>query len=261
MKNKESLYELLEEKYRFYQNPEFIETDPISVPHCFSLKEDIEISALLSATIAWGKRSMIIKNAQKMMQLMDYAPFDFIMNAVDKDLKPLLSFKHRTFQADDLLFFIEGLRFIYRQKGGLEAVFCGEEFDGSVSNSILRFRDSMFLVPHQQRTAKHISNPAKGSAAKRLNMFLRWMVRSNEGGVDFGLWKSIPPSALLCPLDVHSGRVARHFGLLLRKQDDWKAVEELTANLRVFDAEDPVKYDFSLFGMGVFEKAGLGKNV
>jgi len=254
------IHRLLEEKYLRYNHPDFIETDPIQIPRAFSKKEDIEIAGFIAAAIAWGKRPMIIRNAKLWLKIMDNAPYEFIMNATDHDLKPLLHFVHRTFNGDDALFFITSLQNIYQNHGGLEAVFAkgfSKEFENPKNYSALfgslnYFREIFMSSPHLARSGKHLANPAKGSAAKRLNMYLRWMVRKDENSVDFGIWKTIDTKDLMIPLDIHSGRVARKLGLLQRKANDWKSVEELTANLRRFDANDPVKYDFALFGMGVF---------
>jgi len=251
---------LLDTKYRFYNQEEFIETDPIQIPRAFTKKEDIEIAGFIAAAIAWGKRPMIIRNANRWLDIMDRAPYDFIMNASEEDLKPLLHFVHRTFNGDDALFFITSLQNIYQNHSGLEAVFAEglqQKFDNPKNYAPLfgalnHFREVFMSSPHLARSGKHIANPLKGSAAKRLNMYLRWMVRQDEQGVDFGIWNSIESKHLMIPLDVHSGRVARKLGLLNRKADDWKSVEELTASLRKFDTNDPVKYDFALFGMGVF---------
>lgn len=249
------LRDLLNEKASFYNTKDFISSDPISIPHSFTLRADIEISGFLVATIAWGQRTTIVKNGFRLMQLMDNSPFDFVMNAGPDDLRRLSTFVHRTFNGDDCLFFIESLRNIYLKCGGPESVFSAglKEGDADVFNAVCAFRDKFLESPHLSRSAKHIANPASGSTAKRINMFLRWMVRKDKNGVDFGLWNSISPALLCCPLDVHVGNVARNLGLLVRKQNDWRAVEELTANLRLFDAIDPVKYDFALFGIGVFE--------
>lgn len=254
--NSNQLKELLDEKAAFYNTTDFISSDPISIPHRFSNKEDIEISGFLAATIAWGQRTTIVNNGFRLMDLMDNAPFDFVINAGTEDLKRLTSFVHRTFNGDDCLFFIESLRNIYMYKGGLEKVFSAGIIAGDtdIFNALCAFRDVFLNSPHLHRSAKHIANPATGSTAKRINMFLRWMVRKDDKGVDFGLWNSISPSLLCCPLDVHVGNIARKIGLLERKQNDWKAVKELTGHLRKFDPADPVKYDFALFGMGVFEK-------
>jgi len=244
----------LDEKVAQYNQRTFISGDPVSIPHKFSIKADIEISGFLTALISWGRRDMIIQSANYLMELMDNNPFEFIINASKSDLKRLSLFYYRTFKADDLLFLIEALRIVYTEHGGLEQITRdGFDKNGKVKDSIIHIRKVLLQSPHLVRSEKHLANLEKGSAAKRINMFLRWMVRNDKNGVDFGLWKSIPPSALLCPLDVHSGRTARKLGLLLRKQNDWKAVEELTSNLRLLDPDDPVKYDYALFGIGVFE--------
>jgi len=248
------LYELLEEKASFYNNPEFIEKDPISIPHLFTKKEDIEIAGFLAATLAWGQRVTIINKSRDLMTRMDNSPFDFVKNASEKEIESLSTFVHRTFQGKDCIYFIHALQQIYFQHNGLEAVFAeGYKENQSIKESISQFREIFFSFDHLHRTLKHIPDPMKGSAAKRINMFLRWMVRNDEKGVDFGLWKSIKTSDLLCPLDLHSGNVGRKLGLLERKLNDWQAVEELTASLRLFDASDPVKYDFALFGTGINE--------
>jgi len=251
----EELRKLLEEKYARYNNPEFIETDPISIPHLFSLKENIEISSFLTATIAWGNRKSIIRNARVLMSLLDNDPYDFVMNSNDKDYRVLEKFCHRTFCGIDAMYFMKSLSNIYRVHGGLETIF-SEEFKlkGNIKDCLIKFREIFFEPVHSERTEKHVANVTKGSSAKRLNMFLRWMVRKDNKGVDFGLWSELPSSALYMPLDVHTGNVARNIGLLNRKQNDWKSVEELTSALRAFDPDDPVKYDFALFGMGVNEK-------
>ena len=250
---REELFEFLESKYDIYNRPGFIEDDPVSIPHNFTIKEDIEISGFLAATIAWGNRKMILRNANRLMQMMDYSPYDFIMNFSESDLKPFESFVHRTFNGTDCIYFLKAMRYIYTEKGGLEKAFLLKG-NSDMRELIFHFRTAFFEPEHPVRTEKHVANPMKGSSAKRINMFLRWMVRDDGRGVDFGIWKSIKPSQLYCPLDVHSGNIARRLGLLTRKQNDWKAVAELTGNLREFDREDPVKYDFSLFGLGVNEK-------
>lgn len=251
--NQQVLRQFLNEKVIQYNQPRFIESDPIQIPHFFSKKEDIEIAGFLTATIAWGKRAMIIKNAQKMMEIMDYAPYDFVINHQKSDLENIQHFVHRTFNSIDLQFFIKSLKNIYTKHHGLEYIFASNILDDSMKNSIHQFKKVFFEVPHPSRTTKHISDPLKGSAAKRLNMYLRWMVRQDTKGVDFGIWKTISPSILSCPLDVHSGNVARKLGLLNRKQNDWKALIELDISLRKLDIKDPTKYDFALFGLGVFE--------
>ncbi|HEY6159978.1 MAG TPA: TIGR02757 family protein [Bacteroidia bacterium] len=244
------LKEFLEEKYERYNRVSFIESDPVSIPHLFRKKEDIEISGFLAATIAWGQRPTIIKNATKLVQWMDMSPHDFILNAGEKDLAPFKKFVHRTFNGSDCIFFLHSLKNIYAKRGGMENAFQGCD----AKEAIIKFRQAFFSVKHLSRTLKHVSNPGSGSSAKRLNMFLRWMVRKDKRSVDFGIWNNLKPAQLFCPLDVHSGNVARKLGLLTRKQNDWKAVEELTVSLREFDPADPVKYDFALFGLGVFEK-------
>jgi uncharacterized protein (TIGR02757 family) len=249
-KNLAEIKNFLDQKYLEYSKPEFIETDPIQVPHLFTKKEDIEISGFLTATISWGQRKSIIKSAKHLMQLMDYAPYDFILNHSKSDLEIFNSFVYRTFNSEDLKNFLVSLKHIYENKEGLEKAFEGED----IKTKIINFNNRFFDLPHPARTKKHVSNPAKGSAAKRINMFLRWMVRTPKEGIDFGIWKSVKPKDLYCPLDIHSGTVARKLGLLKRKQNDWKAVEELTNELKNFDKTDPVKYDFALFGLGVFEK-------
>ncbi|WP_418512032.1 TIGR02757 family protein [Corallibacter sp.] len=250
----ESILEIkdfLDTKVIEYNNPKFIESDPIQIPHQFSIKEDIEVSSFLVATIAWGNRKMIIKNGQRMMELMGNAPYDFIMNHQEKDLDNLTGFVHRTFNDVDFKYFIKSLKNIYTNHNGLEAIFITK--DNTLQNTISEFKDIFFELEHPLRTQKHISNPLKGSAAKRINMWLRWLCRKDSAGVDFGIWQQIKPSQLSCPLDVHSGNVARKLGLLTRKQNDAKALLELDTNLRILDPNDPVKYDFALFGLGVFE--------
>lgn len=250
----EQLREFLDEKVELYNRPNFIASDPIQIPHRFTLKEDIEIAGFLSATIAWGNRKMIVSNASKMMDLLGNAPYDFVMSHTENDLQRLENFVHRTFNGQDFQTFIKGLRYIYKDHGGLERLFSAHHENGNLQTSIHEFRKLFFEIGHQHRTQKHISDPLNNSAAKRIHMYLRWMVRNDNKGVDFGLWKNISPAMLSCPLDVHSGNVARKLGLLTRKQNDAKAVAELDAALRALDPIDPVKYDFALFGLGVFEK-------
>lgn len=248
------LKEFLNTKVEQYNNTTFIESDPIQIPHQFSKKEDIEIAGFLTATIAWGNRKSIINNANKMMQLIEQTPHDFVINHNQKDLDSLQRFVHRTFNGQDFSQFIKSLHHIYKNYQGLETLFAKHAQPDSMQHSIHHFKNVFFEIPHQLRTQKHISDPLKNSAAKRINMFLRWMVRNDKNGVDFGIWKSLSPSQLSCPLDVHSGNVARKLGLLTRKQNDAKALHELDTALRQLDANDPVKYDFALFGLGVFEK-------
>lgn len=240
----------LDQKADTYNRKAFIDTDPISVPHRYSKKEDIEIMGFLIATLAWGNRKIILKSGQNLIELLEDQPYDFVINHSKSDLKGLKPFVHRTFNSEDLHYFLQALQHIYKNYIGLEAVF-SKEFDLSHTNfrnSIVGFRNVFFSQSFPARTAKHVSNPDQNSACKRINMYLRWMVRKDQRGVDFGLW-NLPASKLSCPLDLHSGKVARELGLLLRKQNDWLAVEELDAILRSFDSEDPVKYDFALFGI------------
>lgn len=251
--NKIELKSFLDEKVVLYNNPNFIESDPIQIPHLFSRKEDIEIAGFLSATIAWGNRKMIIKNAHRMMDLTGNAPYDYVMSHTEEDLERLQSFVHRTFNGQDFASFIRSLQHIYNHHNGLEAVFTKHQEQESMQKRISEFKKIFFEIPHQNRTQKHISDPMNGSAAKRINMYLRWMIRQDNKGVDLGIWKNISPSLLSCPLDVHSGNVARKLGLLTRKQNDGKALAELDLKLRELDSNDPAKYDFALFGLGVFE--------
>ena len=251
--NKKELKSFLDEKVLQYNTLDFIESDPVQIPHLFSLKEDIEIAGFLSATIAWGNRKMIIKNSHKMMDLMGNSPYDFVMSHSEDDLERLESFVHRTFNGQDFASFIRSLQHIYKNHNGLEAVFTKYQEPNSMQKSISEFKKVFFEIQHQNRTQKHVSDPMNGSAAKRINMYLRWMCRQDNKGVDLGIWKSISPSLLSCPLDVHSGNVARKLGLLTRKQNDGKALRELDSKLRELDPNDPVKYDFALFGLGVFE--------
>jgi uncharacterized protein (TIGR02757 family) len=239
-----------------FNQPSFIENDPIGVPRRFSKLQDIEITAFWTAMLAWGQRKTIINKANELFGLMDNAPHDFILNHQEHDRKPFLGFVHRTFQATDTLYFLEFFQWFYQNHASLEEAFLGKMTaeDVHTEAGLKGFRDLFFSLPiAPQRTQKHLPSPATKSTCKRLNMFLRWMVRNDERGVDFGLWKHIKPSQLLVPLDVHVERHARHFGLLTRPQTDWLAVLELTERLREFDPEDPVKYDFALFGLGVME--------
>ncbi len=252
--NKNGLKVFLEEKVELYNNPSFIEADPISIPHQFTKKEDIEISGFLAATIAWGNRKMILRNANRMMEMLDESPYDFIVNSGNDEMEMINKFVHRTFNSYDLVYFLNALRNIYRNHGGLERIFTENQTSASLQPAIHEFHRIFFELPHEKRTERHVSDPFKGSAAKKLNMYLRWMVRKDNRGVDFGIWKSISRSLLSCPLDVHSGNVARKLGLITRKQNDSKAVAELDSILREFDNEDPVKYDFALFGLGAIEK-------
>jgi uncharacterized protein (TIGR02757 family) len=250
-----NIKDFLDEKFHQFNSKSFIETDPIQIPHAFTKKEDIEISAFLAATIAWGQRKTIISNAQKLMLWMDDAPHDFILNHNKKELEQFKKFVHRTFNGTDCAFFIKSLQNIYLRHGGLENAFAKrlKKNDTDIKNAIVGFRELFLELKHDKRSDKHISNPESKSSAKRLCMYLRWMVRNDKKGVDFGIWKKINASQLCLPLDVHTGNVSRKLGLLKRTQDDWQAVEEITSVLKHFDKNDPVKYDFALFGLGAFE--------
>ena len=251
----ENIKSFLDEKIQLFNRAEFIETDPIKVPAFFTTKENIEIAGFLAATLAWGQRPTIIRNAMKLMALMQNDPIEFLQNSSEEDWAVFQSFKHRTFNGTDCIYFLKSLKNIYQNHGGLEQVFTDGFLNGnSIFSALVYFRKVFFELEHERRTEKHVSDVEKGAAAKRLNMYLRWMVRNDTSNVDFALWKQIPSSALMLPLDVHTGNVARKLGLLTRTQNDWRAVEEITAKLREFDPEDPIKYDFALFGLGVFEK-------
>ncbi|MBL4664045.1 MAG: TIGR02757 family protein [Flavobacteriaceae bacterium] len=252
--NVDNIKDYLDEKVIQYNNPKFIESDPIQIPHRFSLKEDIEIASFLTATIAWGNRKMIIKNADKMMNLLGNSPYDFIVNHKISDLDKFDNFVHRTFNINDFKYFIQALKNIYTNHNGMENIFINNATQTSLQPAIYEFKKVFFSLEHEKRTEKHVSDPFNGSACKRINMMLRWLVRKDNAGVDFGLWKNISPSKLSCPLDVHSGRIARKLGLLKRKQDDAKALQKLDNSLRQLDPSDPVKYDFALFSISANEE-------
>ncbi len=252
------LKDLLDGAADRYNRPDFITADPISIPHRFSKLQDREIMAFWAATLAWGQRKTIIQSANRLAELMDNAPYDFIINHLEQDRARFESFKHRTFQATDTLWFLEFFQNFYRKNASLETAFSRHlsPNDPTVENALRGFHNDFFDHPFApERTRKHVATPARGSTCKRLNMFLRWMVRKDNAGVDFGIWENISPAQLLIPLDVHVERVARRLGLLHRKQTDWQSVLELTSNLRDFDPVDPVRYDFALFGMGVLESS------
>ncbi len=253
----QQLAAFLNRKVAEYNQPFFIENDPVCVPHRFKQKQDIEIAAFFASIFAWGNRTIIIKKATELMQLMDMAPYEFVMRHSPEDLKKLLQFKHRTFNTTDLLYFIAFLNFHYATEPSLETAFSKWMLPGDTTiekglNGFYHYFFSLEDIPN--RTRKHIAAPEKNSTCKRLSMFLRWMVRSDNKGVDFGIWKNISPAQLICPIDLHVARVAKHFNLLQRKPVDWTAALELSNNLRVMDPKDPVKYDFALFGLGVMEK-------
>jgi uncharacterized protein (TIGR02757 family) len=251
--NKEELKEFLDEKVNEFNCVDFIEPDPISVPHRYSLKEDIEISSFLASSIAWGNRKIITKNGHRMMDLFGNSPYDFVMSHKEYQLERLESFVHRTFNGEDLKYFIKALKHIYTNHGGLESIFVKYQTENSLQLAIHELNRIFFEIEHPLRTKKHVADPMKGSVAKRINMNLRWLCRKDNQGVDFGIW-DISPAKLSCPLDVHSGNVARKLGLLHRVNNDTKALAELDNSLRELDPNDPVKYDFALFGLGIFEK-------
>ncbi len=249
----ENLIEFLNAKVEQYNQPSFIKDDPICVPHSFSKKQDIEIAGFFAAMFAWGNRTTIINKSKELMQLMDNAPHDFCLNHSPEELKKLTFFKHRTFNTTDLLYFVEFFKTHYSKNKSLETAFTKQ--GKTVEEMLGGFHHYFFALEHiPVRTKKHIATPERKSSCKRLNMFLRWMVRQDNKGVDFGIWKTISPSQLICPIDVHVARVAKRFNLLNRKQTDWQAAIELTKYLRTLDKNDPVKYDFALFGLGVMEK-------
>ncbi|HRP33568.1 MAG TPA: TIGR02757 family protein [Agriterribacter sp.] len=240
-----------------YNHASFIKTDPICVPHAFTKKQDIEIAAFFSSILAWGNRTTIIAKSKYLMELMENAPHDFCLNAGEQELKKLIVFRHRTFNATDILYFVEFLKQHFKHNDSLESAFTQwmQPGDADIENALRGFHQYFFSLEDAPiRTRKHIASPEKKSTCKRLNMFLRWMVRKDNRGVDFGLWKNIAPGQLICPIDVHVARVARRFSMIARQQTDWIAALELTAYLRQLCADDPVKYDFALFGLGVVEK-------
>jgi uncharacterized protein (TIGR02757 family) len=244
----------LDEKVEKFNSPAFITNDPVSIPHLFSKKQDIEIAGLFAAVLAWGQRATIIRKCKELMEWMDHDPHRFIMQHRERDLKPFAGFRHRTFNGTDALYFIRALRSIYMEYPSLEDTFLISASDPTIETGLVRFHQRFFsLDDHPRRTKKHLSTPERKSACKRINMYLRWMVRQDGHGVDFGLWKKISPSRLVCPCDVHVDRVARRLRLIRRRQTDWLTALELTANLRKFDPQDPVKYDFALFGLGIEE--------
>jgi uncharacterized protein (TIGR02757 family) len=256
MEDVKGLKKLLDEKVRLYNQPSFIPGDPIVVPHRFSKKQDIEIAGLFAAVLAWGNRTSIINSCNKLMQWMDNAPHDFILNHKDTDLKKMLGFAHRTFNATDLLYFIEFLHYHYTQHDSLEDAFApGKTYkEHNVEQALIHFHNYFFSIEHPERTRKHISTPERKSACKRINMYLRWMVRKDNAGVDFGIWKKIKPAQLVCPLDVHVARVAFRLQLIDNEKSNWQNATSLTDHLRNLDAADPAKYDYALFGLGMAER-------
>lgn len=255
----ERLKDFLDLKVRQYNQPDFIPNDPISIPHRFSKKQDIEISGFIAAILAWGQRKTIINKCLELFQLMENAPHDFLLNHQERDLKPFLTFKHRTFNDIDTLYFIHFLSWFYKTHDSLEEAFLIGQTGkiDSMDSMLTQFHKFFFSLENApNRTKKHIATPVRKAACKRINMYLRWMVRSDDQGVDFGLWKKISPAQLICPCDLHVDRVGRKLGLITRKQTDWLTALELTEKLREFDSTDPVKYDFALFGLGIEEKLG-----
>lgn len=251
--NKTSLKDFLDKKVDEYNQPFFIQDDPISIPHLFTKKQDIEIAGFFAAIFSWGNRTTIIQKSKELMQRMEMQPHRFCLDHDVNDIKKLIGFKHRTFTDTDLLYFVDFFKQHFTQHTSLESAFTmhGE----TIEKMLIGFHHYFFSLDHvPHRTKKHIANPERGSTCKRLNMFLRWMVRNDKKGVDFGIWKKIHPSQLICPIDLHVARVAQRFNLLHRKQTDWRAAVELTNYLRTLDEKDPVKYDFALFGMGVIDK-------
>ena len=257
MKETNSLKDFLDSKVELYNRRDFIKDDPICIPHLFSKREDIEIAAFFASIFAWGSRKIIINKSKELMQLMEMQPHQFILHHSEKELKNLLQFKHRTFNTTDLSYFIEFLKYHYSKHNSLEDAFSKwmSAKDETIEKALIGFHHYFFSIEDvPPRTKKHIATPEKKSNCKRLNMFLRWMVRTDNNGVDFGIWQKIKPSQLICPVDIHVARVAKRLNLLLRKQTDWTAALELTSYLRTLDPSDPVKYDFALFGLGVVEK-------
>jgi len=253
--NRKELKVFLDAKVDEFNQPGFIPNDPVSIPHECPVKQDIEIAGLIAAVFAWGQRKTIINKSREFLGLMGHTPYEFVKNANDADMKPFLHFKHRTFNATDALYFIHFFKWFYSEYESLEEAFIGElSEEASMEQRLIHFNELFFSLPdHPVRTYKHIPNPARKSACKRINMFLRWMVRQDDQGVDFGIWKKINPSLLVCPCDLHVDRVARKLGLIKRKQTDWQTALELTEQLKKLDPADPVKYDFALFGLGVEE--------
>lgn len=249
------LKDFLDEQVARYNQPDFIQDDPIAIPHTYKRQEDIEIAGFFAAILAWGQRKVVIKKCRELLCIMDHAPYDFIINHQADDLRPLLNFKHRTFNATDALYFVHFLKHYYQQHGTLETAFLVglRPKAASVEAGLVHFHQLFFsLADYPERTRKHIATPARKATCKRLNLFLRWMVRQDDQGVDFGLWKQIKPQQLVCPCDVHVARVSRQLGLMQRKNTDWQAALELTQNLKQLSPEDPVKYDFALFGLGIY---------
>ncbi len=246
------LKDFLDEKADLYNNLSFIENDPVQIPHRYEIQQDVEIAGFLAATIAWGNRKSIIKSADKMMDYMGNSPYDFVLNCTDKDFEKLgAKAVHRTFSAEDFQCFMMALQNIYRENNSLESLFLLNNGETNLYHALERFRTRFFKNAPDHRSRKHVSSSYKNSACKRLIMYLRWMVRQDKKGVDFGIWKNIDPAYLSVPLDVHTANVSRKLDLVKRKQNDWKTVEEMDIQLRLMDPKDPARYDFALFGLGV----------
>ena len=256
MEDIEQLKSFLDGKVKLYNQPSFIEKDPISIPHFFSKKQDIEISGLFAAVLAWGNRTTIINNCKKLMAWMDNKPYDFILNHKDSDLKPFVHFAHRTFNATDLLYFISLLQYHYSRSDSLEDAFVSAKYykEDTVEQALIHFHNYFFSIEHPERTKKHIATPERNSACKRINMYLRWMVRKDDCGVDFGIWKKIKPQQLICPLDVHVARVAERLGLLDNIKSNWGNALHLTTQLRILNPKDPAAYDYALYSLGMAER-------
>ena len=256
MDDVKKLKNLLDEKVRLYNQPSFIDKDPVSVPHHFTKKQDIEIAGLFAAVLAWGNRTSIINNCNRLMQWMHEAPHEFVLHHKEKDLRRFLAFAHRTFNATDLLYFISFLQYHYTSHSSLEDAFVTrKKYDhDTVEQALIHFHNYFFSIEHPERTRKHISTPERKSACKRINMYLRWMVRKDSNGVDFGIWKKISPRQLICPLDVHVARVAQRLGLLENEKSNWNNALQLTLQLRELNPADPAVYDYALFGLGMAER-------
>lgn len=256
MNELKELKRFLDSKVAFYNKAAFIAQDPICIPHSFTVRQDIEISGLFAATLAWGNRTTIINSCRKIMLWMDNEPYDFICNHKETDLKAFMHFAHRTFNTTDLLYFISFLQYHYAHYSSLEDAFAPEKKyrEADTEKALVHFHNYFFSIEHPERTKKHVATPVRNSACKRLNMYLRWMVRTDNCGVDFGLWKKISSKQLVCPLDVHVARVAARLGLIPDIKSNWKNAVLLTNQLRLMNDADPAVYDYALFGLGAEER-------
>ncbi len=248
------LKEFLDSKVGQFNRPDFIKSDPICIPHQYKKKQDIEIAGLFAAVLAWGQRATIISKTKELMALMENTPHDFLLLQAAKDLRRFEKFAHRTFNGADAVYFMQFLSRYYKENDSLEDAFLPPDGSINIEPGLINFHKRFFSMNHSDRTTKHIASPERKSACKRMNMYLRWMVRQDNQGVDFGLWKRISPAQLVCPCDVHVERVARKLDLIRGKLMNWQTALELTANLKKLDPLDPVKYDFALFGLGIEEK-------